>query len=129
VPKEWDIGRDKVEGERCQAHPVVIHLISLELAMEREQDAFKVGLLPLEPLPSCNDIEQPVFLVLCGLVKEVRQVEFEVVSVSKKQCPGTFQQFCSDTTSSRKEHAKGTVGESFQNANCSAILNLQSFTH
>jgi len=35
VPKGWGIGRDKVEGEHYEARPVVIHLISLELAMER----------------------------------------------------------------------------------------------
>jgi len=35
VPNGWDIRRDKVEGEHCEACPVVIHLISLELAMER----------------------------------------------------------------------------------------------
>ena len=28
-------GKDKVEGKRCEAHLAVVHLISLELAMER----------------------------------------------------------------------------------------------
>jgi len=35
VPKGWGIGRDKVEGKHCGARPVAIHLISLELAVER----------------------------------------------------------------------------------------------
>jgi len=35
VPKGWGIGKDKVEGEGYEACPVVIHLINLELAMER----------------------------------------------------------------------------------------------
>jgi len=35
VPKGWGIGREKVEGEHYEARPVVIHLINLELAMER----------------------------------------------------------------------------------------------
>jgi len=44
----------------------------------------------------CNCIEKQVPLALCGLVKEIWQVELEVMSVSKWQCPGTCQQFCSD---------------------------------
>jgi len=36
VPKGWGIVRDKVEGVHCAARPAaVIHLINLELAMER----------------------------------------------------------------------------------------------
>jgi len=35
VPKGWGIRKDKVEGDHYEACPVVIHLISLELAMER----------------------------------------------------------------------------------------------
>jgi len=62
-------------------------------------NAFKVSLLSLKPLSSCNDIEKPVPFALHGLVKEVRQlrqVEFKVMSVSQRQGPGTCQQFCSD---------------------------------
>jgi len=35
LPKGWGIKRDKVEGVCYEARPVVVHLISLELAMER----------------------------------------------------------------------------------------------
>jgi len=35
VPKGWGIGKDEVEGEHYEVRPVVIHLINLELAMER----------------------------------------------------------------------------------------------
>jgi len=63
----------------------------------RESECLQSLPLPLKPLPDCNDIEKPVLLVLCWLVKEVWQVEVKVVSVSKRQCPGTCQQFCSDT--------------------------------
>jgi len=51
----------------------------------------------LKPLSDCNNVEKPVPFALCGLVKEARQVEFEVVSVSKRKGTGTCQQFCSDT--------------------------------
>jgi len=35
VPWGWDNRKDKVEGEYYEVRPVVIHLINLELAMER----------------------------------------------------------------------------------------------
>jgi len=62
----WGIGRDKVEGVCYAACPVVIHLISLELAMERVWMPSKLACcLSNLSLSDCNDIEKPVPLALC----------------------------------------------------------------
>jgi len=82
MPKGWGVGEDKVEGplrgSSC-SHP----LDQFGIGYGESLNTFKVGLLSLKPLPGCNYIEEPVPLALSGLVKEVWQVEVEVMSVSK----------------------------------------------
>jgi len=74
-----------------EAPPAAIDLISLELTTHGESlNATKVGLLPPTPLHGCQNFCHPV---VCGLVKKVQQIEFEVMSVTKRKDTCTSQQF------------------------------------
>ena len=88
----WGWGSSLGSSSCASSHP----FDKFGVGYRKGLDAFKVGLLPLNPLPGGHNIAKPVPLALHWFVKEIWHVEFKVVSVSKRQSPGTRQQFRRD---------------------------------